>query len=218
MNKKTLLLTIPILFSFCAIAQDKVQALYFKTPPPVHIEPSFSFPKEIQGCYYKNNDSLIQLCVKSDSIYSSFSLVFTITKSDIIDKNYELKDSLIYGIKKNIGIPFKEVDDTVYAFLKQTDLFFKISNNNILKMFQEKCYISEMQSGKFYTVLELSKQEKIFSVKEYDPEKKEFPIQYLSVEKFNHENTNIHLTNPTEINWINFVKNKGFNEETLYHQ
>jgi hypothetical protein len=218
MNKRTLLLTIQILFGFCTYAQDQITALYFKTPPPSHIKPSLNFPKDVQGCYYKDNDSLIQICIKSDSIYSSFSLVFTIPNSDMIDKKYEVKDSLIYGIKKNTGIPFKVINDTSYAFLKQTDLFFKISDKNILKIYQEKYYISEMKFDKFYSVLELSKQDKKFSIKEYDPEKEKFPTEFLNLEKSTIKNVEIHLANPSENNWINFLKNKGFNEETLYHQ
>ena len=218
MIKWIFLLQCTMASSYLIYGQELIHTLYFENPSPQHIVSSTNFPKDIQGCYYKNNDSLIQICVTKDSIYTSFSLVFTIPKKEIKKGRYEIRDSLVYGIKKGTGLSFKEINDTIFAFLKQTDLFFKFNEKSILKIDSNRYYLNELINEKYYSVLEISKNEGQFEVKEYDPQKKKFPSVYLQTKERNFQNQKIHLANPSKKNWNSFIENNGFNEQTLYHQ
>tara|TARA_B100001287_G_scaffold269999_1_gene268163 strand:- start:13216 stop:13875 length:660 start_codon:yes stop_codon:yes gene_type:complete len=201
------------------IAQkETIESIYFKNPQPILIESSLSFPKEIRGCYYKDLDSLIEICITEDSIYSSFSLIFNIPKKNLVDNNYTIKDSLVYGIKKKIGTPFKEINDTIYAFLKQSDLFFKITEENTLKISKNKYYLSEFKFGECYNILEVSKEGDTILIKEIDPVLKDFPSNFLNLKKSSSKDFNFHLANPTNENWIDFINNNGFNETTKFHK
>ena len=84
-----------LLISLCLLAtcissysQENINSLYFETPQPITKEKLDSFPDKIQGCYYKENDSLIQLCISDDSIYTSFTLVFPISNRELNELKY----------------------------------------------------------------------------------------------------------------------------------
>ena len=205
-------------FLLCGAQQETIESLYFKIPQPELTESSNKFPKKIVGCYYKDLDSLIEICISEDSIYSNFSLIFNIPKIKLIDKNYIIKDSLVYGIKKDIGVPFKEINDTIYAFLKQSDLFFKITSKNILKIYNNKYYLNEFKFGKYYNIIEFSIEKEAMLIKEIDPELEDFPSRFLNLEKSSFEGFNFHIASPTNENWINFIYNNGFNETTKFHK
>lgn len=218
MIKWIFLLQCTIASSYFIYGQESIHTLYFANPSPQHIESSINFPKDIQGCYYKNNDSLIQICVTKDSIYTSFSIVFSIPSNEIKVGKYEIIDSLVYGIKKGIGLLYKEINDTVFAFLKQTDLFFKFNEKSILKIDSNRYYLNELINEKYYSILEISKNENQFEVREYDPQIKDFPIEDLQTVEKNFQNQKIYLANPNKKNWNSFIENNGFNDQTLYHK
>lgn len=217
---KKFFLSICLIFGiFCFHSQqDVINALYFKNSTPSYAKSISDFPKEIIGCYYKNKDSLIELCITKDSIYSSFSIVFNISKKEMNSKKYSIIDSLIYGIKKDTGVPFKKINDTIYAFLKQTDLFFKINAENELKKYEDKYYLSEFIHEKYYTILEISKTEKNLVIKSYDPELDDFPSKFLNLKILNLNNQKIHVADPSAENWKKFIDNNGFNENIIYNQ
>ena len=96
-----------LLVACISFYQENIYSLYFKTPQPFSKE-KHTFPDDIQGCYYKDNDSLIQLCISKDSIYSCFTLIFPITKKEITEFKYEKIDTLLFGLKEGEGVPFIE--------------------------------------------------------------------------------------------------------------
>jgi hypothetical protein len=209
-------LTFSVVFSLAQ--KETIESLYFKFPQPELAESSIKFPKKIVGCYYKDVDSLIEICISEDSIYSSFSLVFNIPKKNFVKEKYTIKDSLVYGIKKDIGVPFIEINDTIYAFLKQSDLFFKISNKNKLKIYNNKYYLNEIKFEEYYNVIEVSTEKDTLWIKEIDPSLKSFPSKFLNTIKHNFEDFNFHLANPESEDWINFIQNDGFNDITKFHK
>ena len=202
---------------FC-YAQKNMDSFYFKSPQPNHIEEINSFHETIHGCYYKNTDSLIQVCISSDSIYTKYSIILTIPKINLKNKGYSIEDSLLHGIKDKKGIPFREINDTLYGILQQTSLFFKIDSNSVLKVDNGNYYLNELQQEKYYSTIEISKNKEKLFIKECDHQQKEFPNKDLNINEIMEKNQQILLANPNEMNWINFIKNNGFNEQTLYHQ
>ena len=219
MIKKVFVIIYLTLSVLCCFAQkETIESLYFKIPQPELTESSDKFPKKIVGCYYKDLDSLIEICISEDSIYSTFSLVFNIPKKNFIKEKYTIKDSLVYGIKKDIGVPFIEINDTIYAFLKQSDLFFKITDKNNLKIYNNKYYLNEITFEEYYNIIEVSSEKDSLWIKEIDPSLKSFPSKFLNAEKHNFEGFNFHLANPESENWMDFIKNDGFNDITKFHK
>ena len=206
------------LFVTCILSygQENINSIYFETPQPITKEKLDSFPDKIQGCYYKDNDSLIQLCISDDSIYTSFTLVFPIPNRDLTELKYEKIDSLLYGLKEEKGIPYIEVNDTVYAYLKQTNIFFKMSTKNILKKETDKYYLNEKLENNYYNIIELFFTEKKLTMAECDPDRSNFPYANLNLKEIKKDA--IHLARPDEKNWGEFIKNNGFNDQTKYHQ
>jgi hypothetical protein len=68
------------------MCQDSFNSFYFKEPQPVDNKLTKKFPKKIQGSYFKSNDSVVQIVIEADSIYTSFAIVMPIS-------NLELKKS-----------------------------------------------------------------------------------------------------------------------------
>ena len=217
-NKIYLIIYLTFSVFYIIAQQETIESIYFKSPQPEFTDPLIKFPKEIRGCYYKDLDSLIEICISEDSIYSNFSIIFNIPKRNLIDKNYTIKDSLVYGIKKDIGVPFKKFNDTIYAFLKQSDLFFKITDKNKLKIYDNKYYLNEFKFEKHYNVIEISILKDSLWIKEIDPSFKYFPSKFLNPVKHSFDDFDFHLANPKEDDWINFIKNDGFNDITKFHK
>lgn len=214
---KWLLISLSLLATcILSYSQENINSLYFETPLPITKEKLDSFPDEIQGCYYKDNDSLIQLCISHDSIYTSFTLVFPIANRDLTELKYEKIDTLLFGLKGEKGIPYIEVNDTVYAYLKQTNLFFKISTKNIAKKEANKYYLNEKLENNFFNIIELFFTENKLIMAECDPDGSNFPYANLNLKEIKKDA--IHLARPDEKNWKDFIKKNGFNDQTKYHQ
>ncbi len=217
MNKKIIILIYFLIEVINFSAQnDTIVNLFFKEPQPNNIEFSYFFPENLKGCYLKKVDSLVEMCISKDSIYTSFSIIINISQEDFFQKKYSIKDSLIYGIKNNAGLPFKKFNDTIYALLKQTELFFKIDERNKLKIQNNKLYLNEQILGKFYKILELSFVNQSLIIKESNHEMENYPIEMLNVSKSQIDNLEFHLAEINFDDWFDFVNQNGFNDSTEY--
>ena len=113
-----LLFTISILITYSFYGQADFSSFYFEKPQPVYTSPIFEIQDSFLGSYYKENDSLIRVVIEKDSIYTEFGILFIISPKELKkNKNISIKDSLIQGIQPSKGIPFKIIEDTIYAVL-----------------------------------------------------------------------------------------------------
>mgnify|MGYP001268378969 CR=1 FL=1 len=201
------------------IGQESFNSFYFKEPQPVDNKSSKKFPKKIQGSYFKHNDSIVQIIIEPESIYTTFAIVMPISNKEVQKShNFYTKDSLFYGIKENEGIPYKELNDTTYAFLIQKDLLFKIDSINVLKKFGDDYFINERKSNGYYSTTRIHKNDTLLEIYEIDPSAKDFPIKalkYFSSEKIDDINTLIAF--PTNEDFKNFIDLNGFVDTTKYH-
>ena len=108
MNKKIIILIYFLIEVINFSAQnDTIVNLFFKEPQPETVEFSYYFPENLKGCYLKKVDSLVEMCISKDSIYTSFSIIINISQEDFTQKKYSIKDSLIYGIKSRVCFKMK---------------------------------------------------------------------------------------------------------------
>jgi len=217
LNKKIIILIYFLIEVINFSAQnDTIVNLFFKEPQPKNIEFSYFFPENLKGCYLKKVDSLVEMCISKDSIYTSFSIIINISQEDFTQKKYSIKDSLIYGIKRNVGLPFKKFNDTIYALLKQTELFFKIDDRNKLKIHNNKFYLNEQIFGKFYKILELTFDNQSLVIRESNHEGENYPIELLNISKSQIDNLEFHLAEIKFDNWLTFINQNGFNDSTEF--
>ena len=100
MNKILLLIYFFSTYSF--YAQNEASSFYFTSPQPLGVDSSFEFNEDYLGSFYKADDSLVRMIVVSDSIFSEFVIMLTISQREIKrNKKLRLGDSLLFGIKKN---------------------------------------------------------------------------------------------------------------------
>jgi hypothetical protein len=219
MIKWTFALLISWLPFLSSTSQESFNSFYFKEPQPVDNKFTKKFPKKIQGSYFKLNDSIVQIVIEQDSIYTSFAIVMPISNKEIKKSStFFKKDSLFYGIKKDLGIPYKEINDTTYAFLIQKDLFFKIDSNNVLKKLGDDYFINELKSNGYYSTTRIHKSDSILEIYEIDPSSKNFPIKalkYFTTKKVNEINT--YIAFPPNKEFKDFIDLSGFVDTTKYH-
>ena len=219
MRKWIFVMAVSLLPLTSIVSQETFSSFYFKEPQPVDNKSTKKFPKKIQGAYYKHNDSIIQLVIDSDSMYTSFAIVMPISNKEIKKtSSFFKKDSLFFGIKKDLGIPYKEINDTTYAFLVQRDLFFKIDSINVLKKLGDDYFINERKANGYYSTTRIHKRDSTLEIYEIDPSTKNFPIKalkYFSTEKINEINT--YIAFPPNKEFKEFIDLSGFIDTTRYH-
>ena len=149
---RIILFTISFFSSYLFYAQEKFSSFYFKTSQPTNTPSIFSFSENYTGSYYKENDSLIRIIVEKDSIYSEFGILFTLPKKKLKkNKTFFIEDSLLYGVQANSGIPFKSINDTIYAVMIQQDLLFKPDSIHILKQRNEMYFLNSKSSKNLFS-------------------------------------------------------------------
>ena len=77
--------------------QKSFNSFYFKEPQPVDNKSSKKFPKKIQGSYYKLNDSIVQIVIAPDSIYTSFAIAMPISNKEIQKSSHFFKKDSLLG-------------------------------------------------------------------------------------------------------------------------
>ena len=214
-----LLFTISILITYSFYGQADFSSFYFEKSQPEYTPSIFEFQNSFTGSYYKKNDSLIRVIVEKDSIYTEFGILFIISPKEIKkNKNVTIKDSLIHGIQPSRGIPFKIIEDTIYAVLIQQDLLFKPDSNHILKQQDDTYFLNSKNKKGFFSTRLLTFEKDTLMIKEIDHLVVFNLIQEFQILKETQENNmKYYIANPTTSELNLFIKKQGFSELLKYH-
>ena len=214
-----LLIAIYIFSSYSFYAQEDYSSFYFKTSQPENTASIFTIDDSFIGSYYKKDDSLVRVVVDKDSIYTEFGILFILSPKEVNkNKTLSIKDSLLFGIQPNKGIPFTTIEDTIYAVLVQQDLLFKPDSNHILKFDNGVYFLNSRNSNNLFTTKLLTLEKDTLILKETDHLK-----TFSLLEKFKRfsesEQNGIktYIANPTQKELNLFIKEDGFNDLLKYH-
>ena len=216
---RILLFTISFFSSYLFYAQEKFSSFYFKTSQPTNTPSIFSFSENYTGSYYKENDSLIRIIVEKDSIYSEFGILFTLPKKKLKkNKTFFIEDSLLYGVQANSGIPFKSINDTIYAVMIQQDLLFKPDSIHILKQQNEMYFLNSKSSKNLFSTKLLLLKNDTLIIKEID-HINSFKLlkKFQEFDEDDQNNIKTYIANPTKKELELFINEDGFNELLKFH-
>jgi len=198
--------------------QENINSIYFKNLQPDNNAIIGEFPDTLLGCYYKNKDSLVQLCITKDSIYTTYTIIVPVTNNEMKENNYFTKfDSLLFGMHKKKGLPYKSINDTLYVFLKQSDLFFKINDENQIKYHNDLLFLNELTPYNNYIVLLLSKTKQHLYLHECDPQYPLSPINQVNVSKKTINGQESYIANPNLEQLEKFINKHGFSDTLKFH-
>ena len=216
---RRLLIAIYIFGSYSFYAQEDYSSFYFKTSQPENTASIFTIDDSFLGSYYKKDDSLVRVVVDKDSIYTEFGILFIVSPKEIKkSKTLSIKDSLLFGIQPNKGIPFTTIEDTIYAVLVQQDLLFKPDSNHILKFDNGVYFLNSRNSNNLFTTKLITLEKDTLILKETD-----HLSTFNLLEKFKRfsesEQNGIktYIANPTQKELNLFIKEDGFNDLIKYH-
>ena len=202
--------------TYSIYTQTNINSIYFRFPEGNKYNKQKFIPKNIHGTYFKQHDSLVKLKIISDSITTSHTIIFPIPKKNLLANNISIKNDSVHGIKSSVGLPFKSINDTLYAFLEQFDQFYKSDSNSFCIEFQNSTLLFETLEENLFYVIKLSAVKDTLYVIESDPS--------LFDEKIKNKLKIIKLKEPYYLldkeneNWLNFLNNKGFNDTTFYYK
>ena len=216
---RILLFIISFFSSYLFYGQEKFSSFYFKTSQPTNTPSIFSFSENYTGSYYKENDSLIRIIVEKDSIYSEFGILFTLPKKKLKkNKTFFIEDSLLYGVQANSGIPFKSINDTIYAVMIQQDLLFKPDSIHILKRQNEMYFLNSKSSKNLFSTKLLRLENDTLIIKEIDHINSfELLKKFQDFDEDDQNNIKTYLANPTKKELELFINKDGFNELLKFH-
>ena len=216
---RILLFTISIFCSYVFYAQDDFSSFYFKTSQPANTPSVFKIADSFIGSYYKENDSLVRIVIDKDSIYTEFGILFIVSPKELKkSKTLSIKDSLLFGIQGSKGIPFKSINDTIYAVMIQQDLLFKPDSSHILKYENDIYFLNSKNSNNLFNTKLLTIENDTLFLKETDHLNSFKLLQKF--EQFNELEQNkikSYIANPTKKELNLFIKEQGFNEILKYH-
>ena len=218
MNK--ILLLIYFFSTYGFYAQSEPSSFYFKSPLPSGTDSTLEFNENHLGSFYKADDSLVRVIIDRDSIITEFVIMLTIGPKELKkNKALKLSDSLLFGVKKNKGIPYMMLDDTVYAVMLQYDLFFKADKEHILKFNDGQYFLNTKNENGYYStsILELNNDTlSLYEIDHYESMDKINEIKDLNQQ--NIEGLKVYLANPTNEELKTLITNKGFNDRTIYYK
>ena len=207
-----------LLSAYGFYAQADYSSFYFKTPQPTDTPSIFEIDQSFTGSSYKENDSLIRIVVEKDSIYSEFGILFIVSPKELKKNNSLLiKDSLIFGIQPKKGIPFKKIEDTIYAVLIQQDLLFKPDSNHILKFKNETYFLNTKNENDLFSTTLLNLEKDTLFLKETD-HLSVFDLikKFKMLEESSNKKMKTYIANPSVDELLLFIKQGGFNELIKY--
>lgn len=207
-----------VLNVFLLRAQEEVTSFYFSEPQPSSVDPLEKFDDEICGRYLYEEDTLISLIITPDSIYSHFGTFTYLPAKEIYSSDkYRLENDMLYGIKVGEGIPYTEINDTIFTYITQNDLLFKPNKNNKLNKSGDKFYLNIKQDNGYYSTEVFSFEEKKLIVYSIDHEQVlEEILQFKSTITKQVDGFKTYLSAPTKGEFISFVDSKGFRDKTVY--
>ena len=195
--------------------QININSIYFRFPESDKYSKQKFIPKNIHGTYFKQHDSLVKLKIISDSITTSHTVIFPIPKKNLLANNMSIKNDSVFGIKSSVGLPFKSINDTLYAFLEQFDQFYKSDSNSFCLKFQNSTLLFENLEDNLFYVIKLKAVKDTLYVTESDPSL--FDEKIKNRLKIIQQKEPYLLEKESE-DWLYFLKNKGFNDTTLYYK
>ena len=204
-----------IIYWACSIyAQKNINSIYFEYPESNDFTTQKVLPSKFYGDFFKLHDSLINLKLDSNDIFIFHNVVFPIPKDETkLLQTYIMEDS-IYGIKSNKGLPFKSINDTIYALLRQQYPIYSNDSLSSFWVFEDQVFLFNKATDTLHTVVNLSLHQDTLFLVESDPSI--FSDSIISnVHLVNHLNP-YYLLSKSEKKWKTFIKNKGFNDTTLY--
>ncbi len=206
-----------IIYWTCSIyAQENINSIYFDYPESNDFRPQKMLPVKFKGSFLKQDDSLIELKLDSNGISIFHNVVFQIPKEKMKEFQTSILNDSIFGIKKNIGLPFKSINDTIYAYLKQEYPIYVNDSSSSCFLFDNQLFLFSKAKDSLYSVIKLSFQKDTLFLVESDPSI--FNESLISDIKIINKNKSFFLLEKNENNWKRFIKNGGFNDTTLYYK
>lgn len=204
-----------IIYWTCSIyAQKNINSIYFEYPESNDFTTQKVLPSKFYGDFFKLHDSLINLKLDSNGIFIFHNVVFPIPKEEMKVLQTYIKEDSIYGIKSNKGLPFKSINDTIYALLSQQYPIYSNDSLSSFMVFEDQVFLFNKTTDTLHTVIKLSLHQDTLFLVESDPSI--FSDSIISnVHLINHLNP-YYLLSKSEKKWKTFIKNKGFNDTTLY--
>lgn len=202
--------------TYSIYTQTNINSIYFRFPEGDKYNKQKFIPKNIHGTYFKQHDSLVKLTIISDSITTSHTVIFPIPKKTLLANNMSIKNDSIHGIKSSVGLPFKSINDTLYAFLEQYDQFYKSDSNSFCLEFQNSILLFETLEENLFYVIKLNAVKDTLYVTESDPSL--FNEKLTKGLKIIKQKEPYYLLEKESEDWLNFFKNKGFNDSTLFYK
>lgn len=214
-----LLFTISILITYSFYGQEDFSSFYFENSQPSNATSIFEIQDSFLGSYYKDNDSLVRVVIEKDSIYTEFGILFIISEEELKkNKSISIENSLVHGIQPSRGIPFKIIEDTIYAVLIQQDLLFKPDSNHILKQQQGNYFLNSKNEKGFFSTTLLSIQKDTLMFKEIDHiEVFSLLKKIKNLKEVEQNNMKTYIANPTTKELNLFIREQGFSDLIKYH-
>lgn len=211
-----------ILFFIYQIANaQESTSFYFSEAQPTTVEITTQFDSTICGKYVLEEDSLTQLYITPDSIYTQQNVLFILTKKDIrkSKKKYHVENNKLYGIVDGQGLPSFVENDTTFAIYKQISNYFTPSKTTPLKKQNKTYYLNEKNEHGYYSTSLLYHFGKGIAVYSLDhelvlPEIRQF--RQLDSLELDHFKTYIATPSLKEMN--TFVQQKGFKDVVIFFE
>ena len=110
-------------------------SFYFTAPQPAGEKSLEKIPSGFSGVYLHPTDSLKKLFVTEDSIYARIILAAYLTMEEINnDPLLHVKDTLLYGVYPDKGIPYFRTNDTIIYFMADDYIFFKPGEKQVARI------------------------------------------------------------------------------------
>ena len=204
-----------IIYWTCSIyAQNNINSIYFEYPESNDFTTHKILPSKFYGDFFKLHDSLINLKIDSQDIFIFHNVIFPIPKEEMKQlQTYIQKDS-IYGIKSNKGLPFKSINDTIYALLSQQYPLYTNDSLSSFRTFEDEVFLFNKVKDTLPSVVKLSLHKDTLVLVESDPSI--FNDSIISTIYLIKQQSPYYLLSKNEKKWKTFIKNKGFNDTTLY--
>jgi len=198
--------------------QDEVTSFYFSEPQPTSMSSLEKFDSDICGRYLFADDTLTSLVITPDSVYTHFGTFTFLTAKEIDDsEKYSLDNDLLFGIKEGQGIPYKERNDTIFTYITQNDLLFKPTDKHKLNKSGDKFYLNTQEDNGYYSTQVYSVEGKKLIVYTIDHELVlDEILRFKSTMTKQVGGFKTYLSAPTKSEFISFVEDKGFRDETVY--
>ena len=155
--------------TFSIYAQKNINSIYFEHPESNDFTTQKVLPSKFYGDFFKLHDSLINLKLDSNDIFIFHNVVFPIPKEEMKLLQTYIKGDSVYGIKSNKGLPFKSINDTIYALLSQQYPIYSNDSLSSFMVFEDQVFLFNNTTDTLHTVIKLSLHQDTLFLVESDP-------------------------------------------------